>query len=90
MLDRAVKGKMNLIPVLLHNAELPPFLASRSWVDFRGVHGEVYLQRVRELAESIRAKQNQQPQRTGVLTLPPKSVVAPVGPIERILHIDQK
>ncbi|WP_250287599.1 toll/interleukin-1 receptor domain-containing protein [Frankia sp. CiP1_Cm_nod2] len=38
MLTRAVAGRQRLIPVLLRDAELPPFLAARVYVDFRQAH----------------------------------------------------
>ncbi len=36
LLQKAVEQGRRLIPVLLEDAELPPLLASRLWIDFRG------------------------------------------------------
>ena len=42
MWRRAVAGQQRLIPVLYQDAELPPMLASRVWVDFRAADGPAY------------------------------------------------
>jgi hypothetical protein len=39
MLTRAVAGKQRLIPVVLKDAEMPPMMAARVWVDFRNADG---------------------------------------------------
>ncbi|HXM56110.1 MAG TPA: toll/interleukin-1 receptor domain-containing protein, partial [Candidatus Dormibacteraeota bacterium] len=36
MVARAVSEGLRLVPVLLGDAEMPPLLANRRWVDFRG------------------------------------------------------
>jgi hypothetical protein len=53
MMTRAVEGKQRLIPVLLKDAEMPPLLASRVWIDFRNADGPDYLARVRELVRAL-------------------------------------
>ena len=47
-----------LIPVLYADAELPPFLANRLWVDFRGTGttGPVYQARLEELVRSLQGR----------------------------------
>src|SRR2546421_8174515 len=37
LMTRAIEGRQQLVPVLFTDVELPPLLASRLWVDFRGV-----------------------------------------------------
>src|SRR5439155_372939 len=54
MLNRAVAGQQRLIPVLLGEAELPPFLAARVWVDFRHADGPEYERRVSHLVAALR------------------------------------
>lgn len=73
MLTRAVAGRQRLVPVLLGEAELPPFIASRVWVDFRGAAGPVYEQRFEELARALRGERAPRPPRDGRVVLPPDS-----------------
>ena len=47
LMDRAIERGQRLIPVLLKDAEMPPLLATRIWVDFRNADGPDYLARVR-------------------------------------------
>jgi hypothetical protein len=35
MLSRSVDGRQRLIPLMLHDVELPPLLATHIWIDFR-------------------------------------------------------
>lgn len=63
MVDRAVANKQRLIPVLLGDAEVPPFAAIRLWVDFRGVDGSEYERRVQRLAAALRGERPQRPPR---------------------------
>jgi hypothetical protein len=73
MLTRAVAGEQRLIPVLLESAELPPFLASRVWVDFRGAVGPQYEQRFAELVRALRGERGRRPPRDGRVVLPPNA-----------------
>jgi TIR domain-containing protein len=73
MLTRAVAGQQRLIPVLLGEAELPPFLASRVWVDFRDAVGPEYEQRFAELVRALRGERGRRPPRDGRVVLPPSS-----------------
>lgn len=63
MVDRAVGNKQRLIPVLLGDAEVPPFAAIRMWVDFRGVDDSEYARRVQRLAAALRGERPQRPPR---------------------------
>ena len=59
LLQQAVEQPgRRLIPVLLTDAELPPFLATRLWVDFRGpaATGPEYDARLEELIRALRAQ----------------------------------
>jgi len=58
MMTRAIAGKQRLIPVLLDDVKLPPLLASRVWIDFRGADGPEY---DRKLAELVRALRGEKP-----------------------------
>jgi TIR domain len=58
MVDRAVAGKQRLIPVLLGDVEVPPFAATRLWVDFRGMDGPEYERRVRQLVAALRGERH--------------------------------
>ena len=50
-----VAGTQRLVPVLWGDVALPPFVASRLWVDFRAVASpEEYLAKVRELVRVLR------------------------------------
>jgi hypothetical protein len=53
MLTRTVAGKRRLIPVLLKDAELPPLLASRVYVDFRDAAGVDYEAKLAELVRAL-------------------------------------
>ncbi|EIV91289.1 WD40 repeat-containing protein [Frankia sp. QA3] len=75
MLHQAVEGARPLVPVLLKDAELPPFLGSRAYVDFRGLDrpsgteaggegGErPYRKRVAELVAGLRGARSPTPPR---------------------------
>jgi hypothetical protein len=80
MLTRAVAGQQRLVPVLLGEAALPPFLASRVWVDFRGVAGPVYEQRFEQLASALRGERPRRPPRDGRV-IPPPDPNAPGAPL---------
>jgi TIR domain/CHAT domain len=79
MVSRAVEGSQRLIPVLLGDVELPPFAATRAWVDFRGVDGPEYEDRVRELVAAVRGERPERPPRDGQLVPSPGTGVRPEG-----------
>jgi hypothetical protein len=89
MMTRVVEGKQqNLIPVLLKDAEMPPFLAARLWVDFRNVDGPDYLSRVSELVRALKGERPGPPPRTGGLKPPPGSGFQATGTQSLGLSID--
>jgi len=86
-------GQRRLIPVLYLDVELPPFLASRLWVDFRGAAttGPEYEAR---LAQLVRALQGlpaaDRPTRDGAVQWPAGpggQVVRPAGPLRAELTV---
>jgi hypothetical protein len=88
MMQRAVEGKQRLLPVLLKDAELPPFLATRIHVDFRDADGPDYRARVTELIHRLKNEPIGPPRRrTGELNLPPDSIYAIAGPRSVLLSI---
>jgi tetratricopeptide (TPR) repeat protein len=53
----AAMGRGRLIPVLLGEVELPPFVASRLYVDFRNLdHPDAYAAKLKELVSAIRGQ----------------------------------
>jgi hypothetical protein len=88
MVTRAVDKQLRLIPVLLKDAEMPPLLAGRLWIDFRGADGTVYEARVRELVTALKGERRGPPPRGGSLKPPPNTGFQAQGPIRRTLHID--
>jgi tetratricopeptide (TPR) repeat protein len=56
MMNRVVAGQQNLIPVLYRDAEMPPLMAARVWVDFRNVDGPDYNIRLAELVRALRGR----------------------------------
>jgi tetratricopeptide (TPR) repeat protein len=54
MLGRTVEGKQKIIPVILEDAEIPPFLGSRLWVDFRNGDGPEYERKVKDLIKALK------------------------------------
>jgi hypothetical protein len=87
MVARAVEGTQRLIPVLLGDVAVPPFAATRLWVDFRGVDGPEYERRVGELVAALRGERPQRPPRGGELRPPPGSRFRPEGPRRTSLRI---
>jgi TIR domain len=87
MVSRAVAGSQRLIPVLLGDVELPPFAATRVWVDFRGADGPEYQDRVRELVAAVRDERPERPPRDGQVVAPPGTGVRPEGARRVILRI---
>ena len=82
-----------LIPVLYADAELPPFLASRLWVDFRGAGttGPEYEARLGELVRYLRGRPAaERPARDGAVRWPAGAggeVVRPAGPLRAELRL---
>jgi hypothetical protein len=90
MMTRAVAGKQRIIPVLLKDAELPPFLAARVYVDFRNADGPVYFQRVEELVRALKGERRGPPPRDGgPLKPPPGTGFRPEGKIAAGLRIGE-
>ncbi len=87
MMTRAVAGEQRLIPALFLDAEMPPLLAARVWVDFRGADGPEYLRRVQELAAALRGEKGARPPRGEALAAPPGTGFRAAGPIRRILRL---
>lgn len=56
LLTRAVASKLRLIPVLYADADLPPMLATRAWIDLRGKIGDEYRELVRRLAQALKGQ----------------------------------
>jgi hypothetical protein len=67
MMTRAIEGKQRLIPVLVKDAEMPPLLANRVWVDFRNADGPDYVARVNNLVRAVKGQRGPPPR------LPPGS-----------------
>jgi tetratricopeptide (TPR) repeat protein len=89
MVTRVVASQQRLIPVLLTDAEMPPLLASRVWVDFRQADGPAYEAKVRELVRALKGEKSGPPPRTGTLQPPPGSGFRPQGPLQRRLSISR-
>lgn len=70
LLVRSVGSGLRLVPVLYADAEVPPMLATRRWVDLRGKTGEAYLEAVRGLARTLRGEPPGPPTLTGPLGTP--------------------
>ncbi|HEX4954344.1 MAG TPA: tetratricopeptide repeat protein [Thermoanaerobaculia bacterium] len=88
LLNKAVASGGRLIPVLLKDAEMPPMLATRRWVDFRGADGPVYEARVRELVAALKGERPGPPPREpGALKPPPGTGYRAEAPLERTLVI---
>ncbi|ABW16118.1 Tetratricopeptide TPR_2 repeat protein [Parafrankia sp. EAN1pec] len=88
MLTRAVAGQQRLIPVILEDAELPAFLASRVWVDFRDTHDPAtYTVRVGELVASLRGQRRSRPAADGTVRPPPGQAYVAEGPRVATLRI---
>jgi hypothetical protein len=79
LMGRAIEKGQRLIPVLLKDAEMPPLLASRVWIDFRTADGADYLAKVRELADALKGTRPGPPPRGGPLQPPPGSGYVAAG-----------
>ncbi|MER6344541.1 tetratricopeptide repeat protein [Streptomyces sp. NPDC001595] len=86
-------GRQRVIPVLWGDApdapDLPPFVLSRLYVDFRTVAtAEQYTQRVDELARAVRGRTLlKRPERTGRVVVPGGMAYRPDGPVQAELRI---
>ncbi len=87
MMTRAVEGKLRLIPVLLADADMPPLLASRVWVDLRSADGPEYEKAVRKLVALLKGERPAPPPRTGELLPRPDTAFRAEGVISRRLRI---
>ena len=87
MMGRAIEGRQRLVPVLYREVELPPLLAARLWVDFRGADGEEYLGRVQQLAGVLRGERPERPSVGGKLEMPPGTGYRAEGALRRTLRI---
>src|SRR5262249_55024167 len=63
MVTRAVERKLQLIPALLIDAELPPILPSLVWVDRRTGDGREYERQVRKLIAALKGERPAPPPR---------------------------
>jgi TIR domain len=86
MWTRAVAGQQRLIPVLLKDAEMPPTLASRVWVDFRNTDGPAYQARVDELVRALKGERKGPPGRGGTTQSPPETGFRAEGSIPLTLR----
>jgi tetratricopeptide (TPR) repeat protein len=75
MMTRAIAGKQRLIPALLKDAEMPPFMASRVYVDFRNADGPSYLARLDQLIRALKGQPAGPPPK-----LPPRDAYMIAGP----------
>ena len=89
MMNRVIEGKQQkLVPVLLKDAEMPPLLAARLWVDFRTADGPDYTKRVLELVDALKGERRGPPPRTGELKPRPDSAFKASGTQALRLSID--
>jgi tetratricopeptide (TPR) repeat protein len=94
LLHQAVEDPgRRLIPVLYDDAELPAFLATRLWIDFRGAGttGPEYEARLGDLVRYLRGRPAaDRPARDGVVRPPVgagREVVRPAGPLRAELRL---
>ena len=90
MMSRAVEGKQRLIPVLLADAEMPPLLAARTWIDFRHAFGPEYERKFTQLVRTLKGERPARPERNGGISLPADGPFRPEGPIYRTLQISKE
>ncbi|MCW8382093.1 tetratricopeptide repeat protein [Streptomyces justiciae] len=85
----AVEQGKRLIPVVVGEAELPPFIASRLYVDFREwASSDQYLDLVRQVEQAVRRKPSaQRPGRGEPLVVPDSVIYRPDGPTRAELRI---
>ena len=89
MMTRAVAGQQRLIPVLLADAEMPPLLATRLYIDFRHADGPVYTEKVLELARALRGERPGPPLRPDQVQPPPGTGFRAEGPLHYRLQVDR-
>ncbi|MGC4086898.1 MAG: tetratricopeptide repeat protein [Polyangiaceae bacterium] len=89
IMTRSIAGQQRLIPVLFQDVELPPFVASRRWFDFRAADSEAYLRRVRELAAALQGDRPTPPRFGEALQPPPGSAYLAEGALRRTLRISK-
>ncbi|MGX9886050.1 tetratricopeptide repeat protein, partial [Streptomyces sp. NPDC002276] len=84
-----VAGRQQVIPVLLGEVELPPFIASRLYIDFRHVASPAkYEELVQQVERAVRGRPSaQRPQRGGKLVVPDTVSYRPDGPTYAELRI---
>jgi hypothetical protein len=70
LLQQAVEKGKRLIPVVIGETELPPFLGTRMWVDLRGKTGDDYRVQLELVAKALRGQRPGPPVRTGVIRTP--------------------
>jgi hypothetical protein len=87
----AVAGVQRLIPVLLDDVALPPFVAGRVWVDFRHLDFPAqYQARFGDLLKAVQGvPPGDRPQRDGGIVVPPGEYRAE-GPRAARLRIDRQ
>jgi hypothetical protein len=91
MVSRAIEGKQRLIPVLLGDVEVPPFAATRLWVDFRDADGPEYERQVGLLVAALLGKRSQPPPRIEDPAWPPASGLRPeLLARPQTAHLDSK
>ncbi|MER5506151.1 tetratricopeptide repeat protein [Streptomyces sp. NPDC002766] len=85
----AVERGQRLIPVLMDEVELPPFIAARLYVDFRHVASpDQYENLVRQLERAVRGQAPAQRRKRGeVLVVPDAVAYRPDGPIATELRV---
>jgi hypothetical protein len=84
IMTRAVHGKQRVIPVILGTAEMPPLLASRLYIDFRGADGPVYESKVKALAAALKGEKVGPPPRVVPI---PQSRYLPEGAFDCSLAV---
>jgi hypothetical protein len=87
MMTRAIQGGFRVVPVLLVDAELPPLLASRIYVDLRQADGPVYEREVARLVAMLKGEMPGPPPRTGILQPDVGSAFRKEGRLARRLRI---
>jgi TIR domain len=86
----SVRGRQRVIPVLLGDVELPPFVAGRLYIDFRHTDSpEAYLRQVAQLVRAIRGEPSaDRPQPGEPLVVPGSTAYRGEGPLPARLRID--
>lgn len=88
LMTRAVDRKLRFIPVLLADAEIPPLLANRVWVDFRTADGPEYERKVRDLVAALKGERpGPPPRRHGEILPKPGTAFRAETPIPVRLRI---